>query len=142
MKEGFEDAFMDIQSDYISLCLEFAGSVEKVYAYLYQSPQVRMFNAFYLVGGAIKPAGEIPTDVDVDEFMQVGRDDVDRLLAVCEEYGHAAPHELRMVYDVETGHYDATYGYEDYAVKRKTSCTQEFMDWFRAERAAHVSSAS
>ena len=136
MKEGFEDVFMDLQSDYISLCLEFAGSADKVYAYLYQSPQVRMFNAFFLTGGTIKSAGEIPSDVDVDEFLQVGRDDVDRLLAVCAEYGHEAPHELRMVYDVGTGRYDATYGYEDYAVRRKTSCMQEFMAWFRAERAA------
>ena len=34
MKQGYEDAFMDLQSDYISLCLEYAeGHAEEVFAY-------------------------------------------------------------------------------------------------------------
>ena len=36
MKKGYEDAFSDLQSEYISLCLEYAeGKAEEVFAYLW-----------------------------------------------------------------------------------------------------------
>lgn len=37
MIKGFEDAFTDLQSEFVSLCMEYTnGSVDKIYIYIYQ----------------------------------------------------------------------------------------------------------
>lgn len=135
MKKGFEDSFTDIQSDYISLCLEYGGeNIDKVFAYVYQTDTLRMFNAFFEKEGDIVAAGAIGTNEEADEFMSVGRDDIDKLRAVCEEYDQKCPNEIRMIYDVKTGKYDATLGYEDYSIKDKTTPMTEFLNWYRSEK--------
>ena len=113
MKQGFEDRFMDIQSDYISLCLEYAGSgIDKVFACIYQDEALRMFDAFFEKDHQLIFAGRLQTDVDPEEFFRVGIGDIERLLGTCAEYGHPCPHEMKMVYDVRTRKYDAHFSYE------------------------------
>lgn len=47
MKKNFEDAFMELQSEYVSLCLELLGNtVEKVYIYLSIEDKSQLFNVF------------------------------------------------------------------------------------------------
>ena len=46
MIKGFEDAFTDLQSEFVSLCMEYTnGSVDKIYIYIYQDTTQKMFNA-------------------------------------------------------------------------------------------------
>ena len=135
MKPGYEDAFTDVQSDYISLCLEYAeGKAEEVFAYLYRTDTMRMFNAFFRVDGKILAASQLDTTCSDDEFMQVGRDDVTRLERVCQEFEAPTPNEIKMHYDVKTGEYDAAIAYEDYSVKNKTTPMEVFMTWLKEER--------
>ena len=135
---GFEDSFADVQSDYISLCLEYGGeNVHKVFAYVYQTDSLRMFNAFFEKDGSIIAAGNIGTDEEADEFMSVGRDDIDKIRAVCEKYGQKCPNEIRMIFDVKTKQYDATVGYEDYSLKDKTTPMTEFLNWYRSVKKSY-----
>lgn len=141
MKQGYEDAFMDLQSDYISLCLEYAeGQAEEVFAYLYRTETMRMFNAFFRSGGKILAASQMPTTCNDEEFMQVGRDDISRLEEICHEYEAAPPNEIRMHYDVKTGRYDADVSYEDYSIKDKVTPMQVFMKWLKEEKQKCTSS--
>ena len=48
MIKGFEDAFTDLQSEFVSLCMEYTNeSVDKIYIYIYQSDTQIFFNAFF-----------------------------------------------------------------------------------------------
>ncbi len=135
MKPGYEDAFSDLQSDYISLCMEYAeGNAEEVFAYLYRTDTMRMFNAFFRFGGKILAASQMQTSCNDDEFMQLGRDDISRLEEICREYEVALPNEIRMHYDVKTGKYDAEISYEDYSIRNKVTPMQVFMKWLKQEK--------
>ena len=51
MIKGFEDAFTDLQSEFVSLCMEYTnGSVDKIYIYIYQDTSQKMFNAIFVKG--------------------------------------------------------------------------------------------
>lgn len=44
--KGFEDAFTDLQAEFVSLCMEYTnGNVDKIYIYIYQDTSQKMFNA-------------------------------------------------------------------------------------------------
>ena len=67
---GFEDAFTEIQSDYISLCLEYVGNdADEVFAYIYQTSGMRMFNAFFRKDGKVFSAGQLGSEEASDEFF-------------------------------------------------------------------------
>lgn len=85
MKPGYEDALTDLQSEYISLCLEYAeGMAEEVFAYLYRTNTMRMFNAFFRSDGKILAASQLPSSCSDEEFLDLGRDDISKLEALCE----------------------------------------------------------
>lgn len=135
MKPGFEDAFSDLQSEYISLCMEYAeGQAEEVFAYVYRTETLRMFNAFFRSGGRVLSAGQLPSSCSDDEFLELGRSDISKLERICSEYEAETPNEIKMHYDVSTGRFDAHISYENYSVKNKTTPMEVFLRWFREER--------
>lgn len=135
MKQGYEDVFSELQSDYISLCLEYAeNKAEEVFAYLYRTETMRMFNAFFRVDGRILAASQVDTSCSEDEFMEVGRDDISKLEEICREYDTATPNELKIHYDAISRKYDAVVSYEDYSVKDKVTPFQVFMKWLKEEK--------
>ncbi|MBO4637066.1 MAG: hypothetical protein J5685_07960 [Clostridiales bacterium] len=135
MKQGFEDAFSRVQSEYISLCLEYAeGKAEEIFAYVYRTETMRMFNVFYRSEGKILTASQIPTSCSDDELLEAGRNDISNLEKVCKEFEAEIPNELKMHYDVRTGKFDASVSYEDYSIKNKKTPMEVFMGWIKAER--------
>ena len=135
MKEGFEKVFTDVQADYISLCLEYAeNDADEVFAYVYQTPGMRMFNAFFRRDGKILSAGQLGSEQQSDEFLETGRNDISRLLDVCERYEHPCPNEMKLYYNVRTKRFNAKCGYEDYSVKNKVTPFEVFLAWLRSEK--------
>ena len=132
---GFEDAFTDLQSEVVSLCLEFLANAnvnaEKIYIYIYQTKRQRMFNAFFNVAGSVVSAGEIGTEEQSDEFLDVGTDDIERLIALCDKYQHPCPNEFKLVYDVKSKNFDSHYGYEDYSEKDEVDSVDVFLEWIK-----------
>ena len=73
MIKGFEDAFTDLQSEFVSLCMEYTnGSVDKIYIYIYQDTSQKMFNAIFVKGKRVIPAGNFDDDEASDEFLSIG----------------------------------------------------------------------
>lgn len=111
---GFEDAFTSVQAEYISLCLELAqNNVDIVYAYIYQDSDMEMFNAFFRKDGKLHTADDFGSDEMVDRFLDIGVDDITKLVEVCDRYEHKCPNQIKMTYDVKTKHFDAQYVYAD-----------------------------
>ena len=136
MKPGYEDALTDLQSEYISLCLEYAeGTAEEVFAYIYRTNTMRMFNAFFRSDGKILAASQLPSSCSDEEFLDLGRDDISKLEALCEKYEAPVPNEIKMQYNAKTGKFDAHMSYEDYSVKDKTTPMTVFMNWLKEEGA-------
>lgn len=130
---GFEDAFTDLQSEYVSLCLEYLSNANvkatRIYIYIYQTKRQRMFNAFFEIEGSIISAGEIGTEEQSDEFLDVGTDDIQRLIDICDKYQHPCPNEFKLIFEVQSRKFDAQYGYEDYSEKNEVDSVDVFLEW-------------
>ena len=107
MIKGFEDAFTDLQSEFVSLCMEYTnGSVDKIYIYIYQDTSQKMFNAIFVKGKRVIPAGNFADDEASDEFLSIGIKDIDKLVELCDMYQCKGPNEYKLEFDVATHKFD------------------------------------
>lgn len=132
MATGFEDEFMDKQSEIIGMCLDAVdGEVDKVYAYGSVEKTSRMFNVFYEHEGTAKMLNEL--DVSLDENRQIlrwGREILEEMKELCERHGQRMPTELKMVYDNKTGGYYADFQYEPIDTEESEIDAHDvFTDW-------------
>lgn len=114
MAKIFEDEFMDIQSQIISLCLELVESkASKVYAYGSIEENSISFNAFFEIDGKIQTTNNIVSNADaIWEFLDLGESDLDKIKMLCINHKQVPPTELKMVYDCVSGKFDSQYKYE------------------------------
>ncbi len=135
---GFEDAFIDIQAEIISLCMEFLSNAnadaEYIYVYIYQTKCQKMFNAFFSINGSIISAGEIGTEEQSDEFLDIGTGDIARLIELCDKYQHPCPHEFKLTFEVKSSKFDSKYSYEDYSKKDEVDPIDVFLEWIAEEK--------
>lgn len=130
MIKGFEDAFTDLQSEFVSLCMEYTnGNVDKIYIYIYQDASQKMFNAIFVKGKSVIPAGNYADDEASDEFLSIGTKDINKLVELCDMYQHQGPNEYKLEFDVATRKFDACYRYDDYT-KSGISPVSELMNWY------------
>lgn len=130
MIKGFEDAFTDLQSEFVSLCMEYTnGSVDKIYIYIYQDTSQKMFNAIFVKGKRVIPAGNFADDEASDEFLSIGIQDIDKLVELCDMYQCKGPNEYKLEFDVATHKFDAFYRYDNYT-KSGISPVSELMSWY------------
>ena len=133
MKDNFEEKFMELQADLISLCLEITDKkVDKIYAYASIEDKSNMFNAFFETGGEIITVNKLNIDKrEIMQFLRIGTYDLEKIKRLCKEYDVKTPTELKMYYDVKKGSYKADYKY-DVICSSKTgiSAGEVFMEWF------------
>jgi hypothetical protein len=137
MAKVFEDEFMDIQSQIISLCLELVGSkVSKVYAYGSIEESSVSFNAFFCIGGKIKTTNDIVANTEaIWEFLDLGESDLEKIKELCKKYKRVAPTELKMIYDCDSGRFDCQYKYDSIcSAKTGIDSSDIFMNWFNEIR--------
>ena len=134
MKKNFEDAFMELQSEYVSLCLELLGNtVEKVYIYLSIEDKSQLFNVFVKKSNTIQTLNQVVSDrALLMRFLKLGTDDIEKIQSLCKQYKVSTPTELKMTYDVKTGGYIADYQYKP--VCTDISSGEVFMKWVSLER--------
>ena len=138
MIKGFEDAFTDLQSEFVSLCMEYTnGSVDKIYIYIYQDTSQKMFNAIFVKGKRVIPAGNFAYDEASDEFLSIGIKDIDKLVELCDMYQCKGPNEYKLELDVATHKFDASYRYDNYT-KSGISPVSEFMSWYEEIKEKYV----
>ncbi|MGT2771864.1 hypothetical protein [Streptococcus marimammalium] len=121
----FEDKFMEVQADMVSLALEYVnGNAEKVFIYgvctsLYSFKALYKINGQYVdinfVNDALSDDQQIKDDNHrlLLQVSKLGISDLQRLKKVCEEYGKEAPKELWLIYNHETKSLESKYEYDD-----------------------------
>ena len=130
MIKGFEDAFTDLQSEFVSLCMEYTNrSVDKIYLNIYQDTTQKTFNAIFVKGKRVIPAGNFADDEASDEFLSIGIKDIDKLVELCDMYQCKGPNEYKLEFDVATHKFDASYRYDNYT-KSGISPVSELMSWY------------
>lgn len=134
MKKVFEDEFMDLQSEFVSLCLELVGkSVDKIYLYISIEKKSKMFNTFFEVNREVKTLNQLGLGNDlIMQFLRLGTGDIDKVKQVCDAHGMKIPTEMKMCYEVNTGRYNVDCKYESVcSVKTGVSAGEVFMKWIQ-----------
>jgi len=115
MNSNFEEKFMEIQTDFISLCLELTESkVDKVFAYASIEKKSTMFNAFFVKSGKVYTINQLNVDRKTAmELLKIGTRDLEKIKVLCKENDTQIPTEIKMIYDRITGKYNADYKYDE-----------------------------
>lgn len=132
MRKKFEDDFMELQSEFISLCLEVAEQeVNEVYAYCSIEKKSTMFNAFFTIDGEIKTLNQLGINNNlIMQFLKMGTRDLEKIKEVCNNYNMPIPTEIKMYYDTNTRKYDAECRYDEVCSSNTgISAGEVFMDW-------------
>ena len=113
MAKIFEDEFMDLQADYVSLCLEaMEGIADEIFIYISNEATCHMFHTFCRVKGQIKTIDQLfPPSLQRD-LLLIGTEDVDKFNKLCKQYDTPAPTEIKLHYWVKSNSLDAHFKYD------------------------------
>ena len=132
----FEDCFMDIQTDMVALCVEFAGDhpVDEIYIYGSIEAQAVSFNAFYVTQGKVLTTSKLSNDISmVKQFLRLGSSDLEKLSEVCKTYNRPVPTELRLRYITSSKKFDSHYEYKSICnIENNIFPSDVFMAWIKS----------
>ena len=137
----FEDKFMEIQIDMISLAMEYVqDQAEKVYIYCISEEALQSYKVFYKINGIViemdKVNEVVAKKVDDSDNMAFavlgyGAEDIQKLIDVCQEYNREHPTEMWLIYDAQKNSLDSRYSYEGrYDKDEELLPSLEFEKWF------------
>ena len=145
MNRVFEDQLMDIQSDMISLSLEYVeNKAETVYIYVVLEDGLVSFDVFYKIGGFISEKSDVNeylsekiNDSDDIQFslLEYGIEDAEKIEVLFEENSKEVPTEIRLVYDVKNNSLKSNYIYDAmYEKNEDLSVSDVFESWIQEEK--------
>ena len=145
MNRVFEDQLMDIQSDMISLSLEYVeNKAETVYIYVVLEDGLVSFDVFYKIGGFISEKSDVNeylsekiNDSDDIQFslLEYGIEDAEKIEVLFEENSKEVPTEIRLVYDVKNNSLKSNYRYDAmYEKNEDLSISDVFEAWIQEEK--------
>nr|WP_298877681.1 hypothetical protein [uncultured Mogibacterium sp.] len=145
MNRVFEDQLMDIQSDMISLSLEYIeNKAETVYIYVVLEDGLVSFDVFYKIGGFISEKSDVNkylsekiNDSDDIQFslLEYGIEDAEKIEVLFEENSKEVPTEIRLVYDVKNNSLKSNYRYDAmYEKNEDLSVSDVFEAWIQEEK--------
>ncbi|MGQ3376811.1 DUF600 domain-containing protein [Priestia endophytica] len=124
MKE-FEDKFSGLQGDMISICMEFVEDrADKVYVYASCEEGMISGRFYYCINNTyVKPRkvndalGDGYQTIDVSPergiaVLKIICGDIEEIEELCKNYGRDMPTEMKMIYDVKSGGFQAQYNYD------------------------------
>ena len=141
----FEDQLMEIQSDMISLSLEYVeNKAEIVYIYVVLEDGLVSFDVFYKIGGFISEKSDVNeylsekiNDSDDIQFslLEYGIEDAEKIEVLFEENSKEVPTEIRLVYDVKNNSLKSNYRYDAmYEKNEDLSVSDVFESWIQEEK--------
>ena len=141
----FEDQLMEIQSDMISLSLEYVeNKAEIVYIYVVLEDGLVSFDVFYKIGGLISEKSDVNkylsekiNDSDDIQFslLEYGIEDAEKIEVLFEENSKEVPTEIRLVYDVKNNSLKSNYRYDAmYEKNEDLSVSDVFEAWIQEEK--------
>ncbi len=129
----FEDKFMEVQSDMVSLALELAAeeAIDKIYLYASIENESVLFNAFYSRGMNILKLSDVEKSKEkIRAFLRLGTDDVEQLVSVCKSYQKPIPTEIKAIYDADKNSFDSNYQFSTVGLEEKgKSPGVVFLEW-------------
>ena len=136
MAKIFEDEFMELQADYVSLCLEvMEGIADEIFIYISNEKDVSMFDSFCRVKGQVKTLGQLCPIPLQRELLMVGSGDIKKINEICKRYDMPAPTEIKLHYWVKSNSLDAHYKYEPVCpAESDLSQNDVFRAWISEER--------
>ena len=145
MNRVFEDQLMDIQSDMISLSLEYVENKEEtVYIYVVLEDGLVSFDVFYKIGGFISEKSDVNeylsekiNDSDDIQFslLEYGIEDAEKIEVLFEENSKEVPTEIRLVFDVKNNSLKSNYRYDAmYEKNEDLSVSDVFEAWIQEEK--------
>ena len=145
MNRVFEDQLMEIQSDMISLSLEYVeNKAEIVYIYVVLEDGLVSFDVFYKIGGFISEKSDVNeylsekiNDSDDIQFslLEYGIEDAEKIEVLFEENSKEVPTEIRLVYDVKNNSLKSNYIYDAmYEKNEDLSVSDVFEAWIQEEK--------
>ena len=141
----FEDQLMEIQSDMISLSLEYVeNKAEIVYIYVVLEDGLVSFDVFYKIGGFISEKSDVNeylsekiNDSDDIQFSlwEYGIEDAEKIEVLFKENSKEVPTEIRLVYDVKNNSLKSNYIYDAmYEKNEDLSVSDVFEAWIQEEK--------
>ena len=108
----FEDEFSELQADMVDICNEYScEAAEKIFIYVSYEGLLNT-DYFYSINGDIIERHKLNTsginadfDVSVDcqkQVLNILKEDVHKIKAVCDKYNQPMPTEMRLVYEPKT----------------------------------------
>ena len=145
MNRVFEDQLMEIQSDMISLSLEYVeNKAETVYIYVVLEEGLVSFDVFYKIGGFISEKSDVNeylsekiNDSDDIQFslLEYGIEVAQKIEVLFEENSKEVPTEIRLVYDVKNNSLKSNYIYDAmYEKNEDLSVSDVFEAWIQEEK--------
>ena len=136
---------MDIQSDMISLSLEYIeNKAETVFIYVVLEDGLVSFDVFYKIGGFISEKSDVNkylsekiNDSDDIQFslLEYGIEDAEKIEVLFEENSKEVPTEIRLVYDVKNNSLKSNYIYDAmYEKNEDLSVSDVFEAWIQEEK--------
>ena len=137
----FEDKFMEIQIDMVSLAMEYVhNQAEKVYIYCISEEALQSYKVFCKINGIVIEMDKVNEVVakKVDDsdnmafaLLRYGAEDIQKLIDVCQEYNREHPTEMWLIYDAQKNSLDSRYSYEGrYDKDEELLPNLEFEKWF------------
>ena len=136
---------MDIQSDMISLSLEYIeNKAETVFIYVVLEDGLVSFDVFYKIGGFISEKSDVNkylsekiNDSDDIQFslLEYGIEDAEKIEVLFKENSKEVPTEIRLVYDVKNNSLKSNYIYDAmYEKNEDLSVSDVFEAWIQEEK--------
>ena len=144
MSKVFEDYFSEIQTDMVSICLEYVEErAEKTYIYCSFEEGIVSSDYFYNINGKVVErhklndmlsSGENNYDVSVQRqsgVVKILNMDIKSVINLCKEYNREIPTEMKLIYNIEENRLKAEYKYElVYSDDPVKTADDVAMEWF------------
>lgn len=146
MNKNFEETFSEIQTDMISICLEYIeGQGDKIYIYLFAEEIPEWHHAdyasgfFYKINGHLtrrhKVHEELPQINDLPEqqslVLNILMSDLKEISNLCHTFKKPMPTEMKIIYDIKKNSVSAKYRYDTIIFpEEEITPGEKEMQWF------------
>lgn len=136
MKEGFESKFSSIQTDMVSICLEYIEDKgDRIFIYASNEKKCIVCNYFFEIDGVLYKKHKLPEgyNVSIDRqkgCMNVLNQDMEELEKLCNDNDVDVPTELKIIYDLRKNKLESQIKYENVYSNSEKTAIQISDEWF------------
>lgn len=141
MEKSFEEAFSEIQTDMIAICLEYVENrAEEIFIYSSYENKMISCDYFYKIAGNIMQRHKLPNGYDTSiqrqkACMKILNEDMKKIIHLCKEFKQDIPTEMKIVYCISQNSVAANYKYDVvYSNDPEKTADDMAEEWFIKEK--------